>query len=65
MRQKKALTIRNRLNTMNDWKPRKDKIFTSFTTKKQLLINSPTKHIPSWKSIDLPPWIGVFIDAFF
>ena len=57
-------TIRYRLHSMDDWKPRKHKMFTLFTSKKQLLIKSATKCIPSCKSIDLPPWIGFLIRIF-
>ena len=52
-------TIQYRLHAVDDRKPRKHKIFTLFTAKKQLLIKSATKRIPSCKSIDLPPWIGL------
>ena len=52
-------TIRYRLHSMDDRKPRKRKMFTLFTSKKQLLIKSATKRSPSCKSIDLPPWIGL------
>ena len=34
---------------MKNRKPRKHKMLTSFTSKKQLLIKSATKHIPSCK----------------
>ena len=60
-RQQLLATIRYRLHTMYDWKPRKHKMFTLFTSKKQLLIKSATKCIPSCKSIDLPPRIGIFL----
>ena len=49
-------TIRYRL--MDDGKPRKHKMLTLFTSK-QLLIKSATKRIQWYKSIDLPPWIGL------
>ena len=63
-RQQLLNTIRYRLHSMDDWKPRKHKMFTLFTLKKQLLIKSATKCIPSCKSIDLPPRIGFLIGIF-
>ena len=51
-------TIRYRLRSMDDGKPRKHKMLTLFTSK-QLLIKSATKRIQWCKSIDLPPWIGL------
>ena len=51
-------TIRYRLHSMDDGKPRKHKMLTLFTSK-QLLIKSATKRIQWCKSIDLPPWIGL------
>ena len=60
-RQQLLDTIQYRLHSMDDWKPRKHKMFTLFTSKKQLLIKSATKCIPSCKSIDLPPRIGIFL----
>ena len=63
-RQQSLDTIRYRLHSMDDRKPRKHKMFTLFTSKKQLLITSATKCIPSCKSIDLPPRIGFLIGIF-
>ena len=63
-RKRPLCTIRYRLHSMHDWKPRKHKMFTLFTSKKQLLIKSATKCIPSCKSIDLPPLIGFLIRIF-
>ena len=57
--QRQGYTIQYRLLSVDDRKPRKHKMFTLFTAKKQLLIKSATKRIPSCKSIDLPPWIGL------
>ena len=60
-RKRSLHTIWYRLHSMDDWKPKKHKMFTLFTSKKQLLIKSATKCIPSCKSIDLPPRIGIFL----
>ena len=63
-RKRSLYTIWYRLHSTDDWKPKKHKMFTLFTSKKQLLIKSATKCIPSCKSIDLPPWIGFLIRIF-